>query len=114
MDVKKPAKDLFIDPLEGNFDGLNFLADQNMSVVNRKAMEGTILAHTDGGVPEVLVEVDDLSAYNVGYLIYFLSLIHIFTVRALFTSLPVSTEAGRFLMVSTPVSLVTSPVTVPL
>ena len=71
VDVKKPAKDLFIDPLEGNFDGLNFLADQNMSVVNRKAMEGTILAHTDGGVPEVLVEVDDLSAYNVGYLIYF-------------------------------------------
>ena len=71
VDVKKPAQDLFIDKLEGNFDGLNFLADQNMSVVNRKAMEGTILAHTDGGVPEVLVEVDDLSAYNVGYLIYF-------------------------------------------
>ena len=71
VDVKKPAKDLFIDSLEGNFDGLNFLADQNMSVVNRKAMEGTILAHTDGGVPEVVIEVDDLSAYNVGYLIYF-------------------------------------------
>ena len=70
VDVKKPAQDLFIDPLEGNFDGLNFLANQNMSVVNRKAMEGTILAHTDGGVPEVLIEVDDLSAYNVGYLIY--------------------------------------------
>ncbi len=61
VDVKKPAKDLFIDKLEGNFDGLNFLADQNMSVVNRKAMEGTILAHTDGGVPEVVIEVDDLS-----------------------------------------------------
>ena len=71
VDVKKPAQDLFIDPLEGNFDGLNFLANQNMSVVNRKAMEGTILAHTDGGVPEVLIAVDDLSAYNVGYLIYF-------------------------------------------
>ena len=71
VDVKKPAQDLFIDPLEGNFDGLNFLANQNMSVVNRKAMEGTILAHTDGGVPEVLIEVDDLSAYNVGYPIYF-------------------------------------------
>ena len=53
------------------FNGLNFLANQNMSVVIRKAMEGTILAHTDGGVPEVLIEVDDLSAYNVGYLIYF-------------------------------------------
>ena len=71
VDVKKPAQDLFIEKLEGNFDGLNFLADQNMSVVNRKAMEGTILAHTDGGVPEVVIEVDDLTAYNVGYLIYF-------------------------------------------
>ena len=68
VDVKKPAQDLFIEKLEGNFDGLNFLADQNMSVVNRKAMEGTILAHTDGGVPEVVIEVDDLTAYNVGYL----------------------------------------------
>ena len=71
VDVKKPAQDLFIDELKGNFDGLNFLANQNMSVVNRKAMEGTILAHTDGGVPEVVIEVDDLSAYNVGYMIYF-------------------------------------------
>ncbi len=71
VDVKKPAKDLFIDPLEGNFDGLNFLSSQNMSIVNHKAMEGTILAHTDGGVPELMIELDDLSAYSVGYLIYF-------------------------------------------
>ena len=71
VDVKKPATDLYIEELEGNFDGLNFLANQNMSVVNRKAMEGTILAHTDGGVPQLLIDVDDLSAYNVGYLIYF-------------------------------------------
>ena len=71
VNVKNPAKDLFIEELEGNFDGLNFLAGQNMSVVNRKAMEGTILAHTDGGVPQLLIDVDDLSAYNVGYLIYF-------------------------------------------
>ena len=71
VDVKHTRNDFYIEELEGNFDGLNFLANQNMSVVNRKAMEGTILAHTDGGVPEVLIEVDDLSAYNVGYLIYF-------------------------------------------
>ena len=71
VNVKNPAKDLYIEELEGNFDGLNFLAGQNMSVVNRKAMEGTILAHTDGGVPQLLIDVDDLSAYNVGYLIYF-------------------------------------------
>lgn len=71
VNVKTPVQDLYIEELEGNFDGLNFLANQNMSVVNRKAMEGTILAHTDGGVPQLLIDVDDLSAYNVGYLIYF-------------------------------------------
>jgi glucose-6-phosphate isomerase len=71
VDVQKPARDLYIDPIEGNFDGLNFLSSQNMSVVNHKAMEGTILAHTDGGVPQLLIEADDLSAYTVGCLIYF-------------------------------------------
>ena len=71
VDIKNTRKDFYIEPLEGNFDGLNFLADQNMSVVNRKAMEGTILAHNDGGVPIGVIEVDSLDAYNVGYLIYF-------------------------------------------
>lgn len=71
VDIKNTHEDFYIEPLEGNFDGLNFLADQNMSVVNRKAMEGTILAHNDGGVPIGVIEVDSLDAYNVGYLIYF-------------------------------------------
>ena len=71
VDIKNTREDFYIEPLEGNFDGLNFLADQNMSVVNRKAMEGTILAHNDGGVPIGGIEVDSLDAYNVGYLIYF-------------------------------------------
>ena len=71
VDIKNTREDFYIEPLEGNFDGLNFLADQNMSVVNRKAMEGTILAHNDGGVPIGVIEVDSLDAYNVGYMIYF-------------------------------------------
>ena len=71
VDIKNTREDFYIEPLEGNFDGLNFLADQNMSAVNRKAMEGTILAHNDGGVPIGVIEVDSLDAYNVGYLIYF-------------------------------------------
>ena len=71
VDIKNTREDFYIEPLEGNFDGLNFLADQNMSVVNRKAMEGTILAHNDGGVPIGVIEVDSLDAYNVGYLTYF-------------------------------------------
>ena len=71
VDIKNTREDFYIEPLEGNFDGLNFLADQNMSVENRKDMEGTILAHNDGGVPIGVIEVDSLDAYNVGYLIYF-------------------------------------------
>ena len=71
VDIKQTREDFYIPELEGNFDGLNFLANQNMSVVNRKAMEGTILSHTDGGVPLGLIEVDSLDAYNVGALIYF-------------------------------------------
>ena len=71
VDIKTPQQDLYIDKDAENFDGLNFLADQNMSLVNRKAMEGTILAHTDGGVPNIILEVDSLAEHDLGYLIYF-------------------------------------------
>ena len=71
VDIKTPQKDFYIEKSDENFDGLNFLAEQNMSVVNRKAMEGTILAHTDGGVPNILLEVDSLTEFDLGYLIYF-------------------------------------------
>ena len=71
VDVKHPKEELFIEKSEENFDGLNFLAGQNMSYVNRKAMEGTLLAHTDGGVPNLVLEVNSLGEYDFGYLIYF-------------------------------------------
>lgn len=71
VDVKNSSKEMFIEKSDENFDGLNFLAGQNMSVVNRKAMEGTILAHTDGGVANIILELDALDAENIGYLIYF-------------------------------------------
>lgn len=56
---------------EGDFDGLNFLANKNLSFVNRKAFEGTVLAHTDGGVPNIVLEVEKMDEYNLGQLIYF-------------------------------------------
>ncbi|MEG2769680.1 MAG: glucose-6-phosphate isomerase, partial [Oscillospiraceae bacterium] len=71
VDIKKPQTEFFVNKDENNFDGLNFLADQNLSYVNRKAMEGTILAHTAGGVPNIILEVDQLDEKNLGYLIYF-------------------------------------------
>ena len=71
VDVKTPSRDLYIEKSADNFDGLDFLAENDMSYVNRKAMEGTILAHTDGGVPNLVIEVDSLSESDLGYLIYF-------------------------------------------
>ena len=71
VDVQKPRSERYIEPSEENFDGLNFLAGQNMSYVNRKAMEGTILAHTDGQVPCLVLKVDSLCEEDFGYLVYF-------------------------------------------
>ena len=71
VDIKEPQTDLYLKPDEENLDGLNFLTNQNMSVVNRKAFQGTILAHTEGGVPNVVLELDDVSEETLGELIYF-------------------------------------------
>ncbi len=71
IDIKTPKKDLFLENDEANLDGLNFLTNQNMSVVNRKAFEGTILAHTKGGVPNIVLEVDGTDEENFGYMVYF-------------------------------------------
>lgn len=71
VDIKNPKKDLFLEPDAENLDGLNFLTNQNMSVVNRKAFEGTVLAHTEGGVPNIILELEDTTEESVGYMIYF-------------------------------------------
>ena len=71
VDIAAPQQDLYIQPDPNNFDGLNFLSDQNMSVVNRKAMQGTILAHTEGGVPNMVLQLAAINEEELGYLIYF-------------------------------------------
>lgn len=71
VDIKGSRKDFFLEDDKDNLDGLNFLTNQNMSVVNRKALEGTILAHTEGGVPNIVLEVEDMTEKSLGYLIYF-------------------------------------------
>ena len=71
VDVAAPQQDLYIQPDPNSFDGLNFLSDQNMSVVNRKAMQGTILAHTEGGVPNMVLQLPAINEEELGYLIYF-------------------------------------------
>ena len=69
---KEPKTDVTIEASADNADGLNFLAGRTLSYVNRKAFEGTVLAHTDGDVPNVVLELDRMDAYNLGELFYFL------------------------------------------
>lgn len=64
-------KDITIEEEANNGDGLNFLAGKTMSFVNEKAFEGTVLAHTDGGVPNLVINVDKPDEENLGELIYF-------------------------------------------
>ena len=71
VNIKTPKQDFFIEEDAENRDGLNFLSNQNMSVVNSKAFEGTILAHTEGGVPNLVIDMDKIDEENLGELIYF-------------------------------------------
>ena len=57
-----------------NIDGLNFLSGVDLNVVKKTAMEATLLAHVDGGVPNILLELADRSAFSLGYLLYFFEL----------------------------------------
>ena len=68
---KNAGEDYYVKSDENNFDGLNFLADQPMSEINKKAMQGTILAHVSGGVPNIMLEVDAMDEENFGYVVYF-------------------------------------------
>lgn len=69
--VTKARHELIIEEEESNLDGLNFLAGKTMDEVNTKAFQGTLLAHTDGQVPNLVVEIPQLDAYTFGYLVYF-------------------------------------------
>ena len=71
VDIKEPKQDIFLEDDKENLDGLNFLTNQNMSVVNRKAFEGTVLAHTEGNCPNIILELDKIDEVNLGYMIYF-------------------------------------------
>ena len=70
--AEKPTLDVTVPHDEDNLDGLNFLAGKNMSFVNEKAFEGTLRAHVDNGqVPNIVVTIEKMDEYNLGYLFYF-------------------------------------------
>lgn len=69
--VGKTKQDLYLAPDSENFDGLNFLASQAMSAVNDKAFQGTLLAHVEGGTPNMVLDVPEMNEYEFGWLVYF-------------------------------------------
>ena len=69
--VEKPTKNVTIPTLSEDLDGLGYLQGKEMDFVNTKAFEGTLLAHTDGGVPNLLVKIPTMDEYTLGYLVYF-------------------------------------------
>ncbi|MBD5430422.1 glucose-6-phosphate isomerase [Lactobacillus sp.] len=72
--VSNPRHDVTIPDDEENLDQLNFLSGKTMNYVNDRAYEGVVLAHTDGGVPVMTVDIKDQSAHTLGYLIYWFEL----------------------------------------
>lgn len=69
--VENAKKNITIETAAENLDGLNFVADKTIQYVNSKAYAGTFLAHVDGGVPTMVIEVEKSDAYNFGQLVYF-------------------------------------------
>ena len=71
ISVETPNEKLLFTHDDENLDGLNFLEGKRVDEVNKMAELGTRLAHVDGGVPNILVNVPELNAYYLGQLIYF-------------------------------------------
>ena len=74
ISIKSPDADIIIPEDEADIDGLNFLSGKSIYDVNVKAMQGTLLAHVDGGVPNIVLEIDKRDEKNVGSMIYFFEL----------------------------------------
>ena len=71
ISVEQPAKKLLFPSDDENLDGLNFLAGKRVDEVNKMAELGTLLAHVDGGVPNIRISVPELNEFYIGQLIYF-------------------------------------------
>lgn len=71
LHVNESKHDITLSAEDNNADGLNYLADKTIHEINDKAFQGTILAHNDGQVPNLILELPKLDAYTFGYLIYF-------------------------------------------
>jgi len=71
INIETPELDMIIEEDEADLDGLNYLAGKNMDYVNKMAAEGTRLAHRDGGVPNLIINLPEATPYHLGYMYYF-------------------------------------------
>ncbi len=71
LTVKEPGTDIIMQAEENDEDELNYLAGKTLSYVNHNAFLGTVLAHKDGGVPNIILELERMDAYHLGWLLYF-------------------------------------------
>lgn len=71
LSVGEPRTDITMTTEDNNLDNLNYLAGMTMDDVNKKAAQGTALAHLDGGVPNINIHIPKVNAYYFGYLVYF-------------------------------------------
>lgn len=71
ISVEKPTQELILEEEPVDLDGLNYLAGKSVDFINKSAMNGTILAHTDGNVPNLTVSVPEQNAFYLGQLFYF-------------------------------------------
>ena len=71
MELEKPSYDITIQAEAVDLDGLNYLAGKTLDVINKSAMKGTQLAHTDGNVPNLVVKVPEQNEFYLGQLFYF-------------------------------------------
>jgi len=71
LDIEKSPAEILLKEEETDTDGMNYLAGKSVDFVNKSAMNGTILAHTDGDVPNLKINIPDMSAFSLGSLFYF-------------------------------------------
>ena len=71
LNVEKPRAQLVLREMENDLDGLNYLSGKTVDFVNKNAMNGTILAHTDGAVPNLRIDIPAQDEYSLGQLFYF-------------------------------------------
>ena len=69
--VNNTKAESYIEEAAEDIDGLNYLAGKSVQFVNSKAYQGTLMAHMDGGTPNIIIEIDDADAYHFGQLVYF-------------------------------------------